>query len=125
MAYSGYADAGSLDFDVNLDIDCSSSSFEALSISDMSYHLLESSVTQVLPDLTDTVSGLAGNQDGYTHCGDRVYSISSTGHANFLSLDAATKTLTLGLPATDYPDVNSYSIEVKVALANHSTVEIT
>ena len=99
VAISGYADAGTLDFDVEIAIDCSSTTLSTLAISDMSYSILETSYsTQTLPDLTDTVSDLMGDA---AFCGNRIYSIESiiptnVDYSPFLSLDPSTKIVTLG-----------------------------
>lgn len=128
VAYAGYSSAGSLDFQVTLDIDCSLTTFEALTISTMTYTLFEASETQILPDLMDTVSQLAGNQDGFSFCGARQYSISTTpasSYSNVLELDAVTKTLTLGLAGSTYGDENDYTIEITVALASDTLIKTT
>lgn len=119
VAYNGYAIAGTLDFDVNLDISCDSTTLAALTVNNMSFDIFETPDTQVLSDPTDTVSALKGLADGYSECGDRVYTITTTPsstYSNFLSIDSATKTLTLGLGGTTYGDEGTYTIEVTVAL---------
>ena len=45
VAYDGYSDAGSLDFKVILDIDCSLTTFSTLTVSDMTFTLLGASDT--------------------------------------------------------------------------------
>lgn len=73
-----------------------------------------------MPAVTDTVSLIAGTLDGYTYCGDRVYSIStmpSTYYSDVLELDQVTNTLTLGLAGTTtFGHENTYSIEITMAL---------
>ena len=104
MAITGYPDAGTLNFEVEIVLDCSSTTLSALTISNMSYSILEASYdTQTLPNLTDTVSDLMVNP---TFCGNRIYSIASItpslDYSPFLSLDPSTKILTLGNALTDY-----------------------
>ena len=94
----------------------------------MTHSALGASVTQVLPAVKESVSKVAGNLNGYDHCGPRVYSITTlpaTTYNNVLSLDTATDTLTLGLPTTGLPDINSYSIEITITLQNYATVTKT
>ena len=84
VAYAGgYSIAGTLDFELNLEISCTSTTFETLIISDMAMLVLGASDTQVIPALTDTVSGIAGSMNGYDFCGDRIYSISTTPSSYF------------------------------------------
>ena len=45
VAYNGYAIAGTLDFDVNLDINCDSTTLAALTVSDMSFDIFETPAT--------------------------------------------------------------------------------
>ena len=74
------------------------------------------------------MSKVAGNFDGFTHCGDRAFSITTTPTSYYekvLSLDSSTKTLTLGIPATGLTDVGSYTIVVKMWLVNYTTVSTT
>ena len=106
MAITGYPDAGTLDFEVQILLDCSSTTLSTLIISDMSYSILEASYdTQTLPALTDTVSDLLANP---TYCGNRIYSIASINlnpsldYSPFLSLDPSTKIVTLGGASADY-----------------------
>ena len=91
VSYAGYSVAGTLDFDVQLEVVCDSTTLSALTINDMTFTIFESSDTQVLPSLSDTVSDLKSDS---TYCGDRVYSISqitpSIDYTDFLSLDTAT-----------------------------------
>ena len=107
MAITGYPNAGSLDFEVEIVIECSSTTLSNLAISGMSFTILEPSYdTQTLPDLTDSVSVLMGDS---TLCGNRIYSITSINpnldYSQFLSLDPSTKILTLGQSVTDYEHI--------------------
>ena len=48
VAHNGYAIAGTFDFNVLIGIDCSSATFDPLSIADMSHSVLGTADTQVL-----------------------------------------------------------------------------
>ena len=78
-----------------------------------------------MPALTDTVSALSAPADGYTYCGDRSYSITttpSTYYSDVLSLDTSTDTLTLGLVGTTFGLEGTYTIEVTASLTLYPTV---
>ena len=45
VAYAGYANAGSLDFDVIIDISCISTTFNAFTVNAMTYTIFETSDT--------------------------------------------------------------------------------
>ena len=103
-----------------VDIVCTSADFDAFTVNDMYHSALGSPDTQTLPvNVQDSVSKVAGNKNGYDHCGPRVYSISTlplSSYSNVLSLDTATDTLPLGLPATGLADINTYPIEITITL---------
>ena len=130
MAYNGYPVAGTLDFNIVLDVDCASATFDTLNLLDMRHSVLGASDTQVLDtNLPDSISKITGNLDGYTHCGTRTFSITttpSTYYSQILSLDTSTDTLTLGLSGTTtFTDVADYTIEVTVILTDYPTVSTT
>lgn len=78
--------------------------------------------------VSDSVSLLAGNQDGYSHCGDRVFSITANSDASYtdvLELDVVTHTLTLGLAGTTFGHEGDYSIEIEMRLKDYPTVKTT
>ena len=116
VAYDGgYAIAGTLDFDVVIDISCDSTAFDPFTVSDMTYSVFGTAGTQVLAIVQDSVSKAVGNQNGLDFCGNREFTITdpaSGTYANWLDLDPTTQTLTLGLSETDLIDVGSYTIEV-------------
>ena len=58
VAYAGYSNAGSLDFDVIIGLSCTTTTLNALTVNAMTYTLFETSDTQDLTDPTDTVSVL-------------------------------------------------------------------
>ena len=71
---------------------------------------------------------MAGNLNGFDHCGDRVFDITtvpSSYYDQFLDLDPSTEVLTLGLPATALTDVGSYTIEITMWLVSYPTVTTT
>ena len=115
--YAGYAAAGSLDFDVIIDITCPSTTLNTLTVSAMTYTIFETSDTQTLTDPTDTVSVLKSDA---TFCGSRVYSITSitpsVDYTDFLSIDSATGLITLGQAASTYGDQGTYDVQITVAL---------
>jgi len=128
VKYSGFSIAGTLDFDVIVDISCTSAVFDVFTVADMYHSALGASATQVLPAVKESVSKVAGNLNGYDHCGPRVYSITTlpaTSYNNVLSLDTASDTLTLGLLTTGLSDINTYSIEITITLQNYATVTKT
>jgi len=128
VAYQGYNIAGTLNFDVTVDISCTSAVFDAFTVNSMTHSALGSPDTQVLSAVKDSVSKVAGNQDGFSHCGPREYTITTlptTVYSNVLSLDASTNTLTLGLVTTGLSDVNTYTITVQIALKNYPTIKKT
>jgi len=128
VKYSGFSVAGTLDFDVIVDISCTSAVFDVFTVSDMSHSALGAPVPQVLPAVKESVSKVADNLNGYDHCGPRVYSITTlpaSSYNNVLSLDPATDTLTLGLPTTGLADIKTYSIEITITLQNYATVSKT
>ena len=100
VAYSGgYVIAGSLDFQVNIGISCTSAVFDAFTIADMTHSVFGVSSTQTLSAVKDSVSKVAGNKSGYDSCGAREYFISTTPssyYSNVLSLDTSTNVITLG-----------------------------
>ena len=125
VAYNGYAIAGTLDFTVNVGIDCSSATFDAFTVRDMTFSVFGTPDTQTLPTIHDSVSKIAGNNDGFTHCGSRQWAITTTPtsyYSNYLSLDTSTDVLTLGLTGTTHSDVNSYTIEVTTSLTSYPGV---
>ena len=74
------------------------------------------------------MSKVAGNLDGFGHCGDRSFSITTTPTSYYekvLSLDSSTNILTLGVAATGLTDVKTYTIVVKMWLVNYATVSTT
>jgi hypothetical protein len=79
VAYAGgYAIGGSLNFQVNIGISCTSAVFETFTIADMTHSVFGASSKQTLSNVKDSVSKISGNLDGYTHCGAREYYISTT-----------------------------------------------
>ena len=79
----------------------------------MTYSALGVPRTQTLPAVTDSVSKVAGNKNGFYYCGSREYSVTAANPSNYvnvLSLDKGTDVLTLGLPATALTDIGSYTI---------------
>ena len=129
VKYSGYSNAGSLNFDVIIDIHCTSAVFDPFSVADMYHSALGTPATQTLPVIVqDSVSKVAGNQNGYDHCGLRVYSISTlptTVYSNVLSLNSANNELTLGLVSTGLSDIKTYAIEITIKLQAYPTVTAT
>ena len=126
MAYLGYSIAGSLDFDVNLEITCDLTSLDALTINPMTFTIFESSDIQILPYLTDSVGVLKANN---AFCGDRVYSVNSISpsldYTDFFTLDSASRTLTLGKAESTYGDEGTYTIEVLVSLQDYPAITAT
>ena len=129
MAYSGgYAIAGSLDFQVNIGISCTSAVFDAFTIADMTHSVFGVSSTQTLSAVKDSVSKVAGNKNGYDYCGAREYFISTTPssyYSNVLSLDTSTNVITLGLVPTALSDVGTYTIMITMRLVNFQTITKT
>ena len=129
VAYAGgYTNYGVLDFEVKIDISCTSADFDDFTINDMTHSVFGASSTQTLPAVKDSVSLVAGDFGGFTHCGAREYYISTTPASYYdkvISLDTTTNVLTLGLPATALTDVNDYTIEVTVRLVDYPTVTNT
>lgn len=117
VQYLGYSIAGSLDFDVVIDISCTSTTFNTFTVNAMTFTLFETSDSQTLTDPTDTVSTLKADS---TFCGARTYSITSispsVSYSNFLSIDSASGLLTLGLGGSTYGDEGTYTVTVTVAL---------
>ena len=62
---------GSLDFQVDIDISCASAVFDSFTISEMTHSVFGASNTQTLSAVEDSVSKVAGDKNGYTHCGAR------------------------------------------------------
>ena len=91
----------------------------------MTHSVFGASSTQTLLAVKDSVSKVAGDLGGFTHCGAREYFIStipSTYYDKVLSLNTSTNVLTLGLPVTALTDVNSYAIEITMRLVNYPTI---
>ena len=129
VAYSGgYQNAGSLDFQVNIGISCTSAVFDTLTVADMTHSVFGISVTQTLFSVKDSISKVAGSKNGFDFCGAREYYIStapSSYYVKVLSLDTSTNILTLGLPDTALTDVNTYTIQITVRLTNYPTITET
>ena len=129
VAYAGgYAIAGSLDFQVNIGISCTSADFDDFTINDMTHSVFGVSSTQTLPAVKDSVSKIAGDLGGFTHCGAREYYISTNPASYYdkvISLDTTTSVLTLGQSTTALTDVNTYTIQIKIRLVNYPTVTKT
>ena len=71
---------------------------------------------------------MAGTLNGFDHCGDRDYDITTTPssyYANFLDLDPSSEVLTLGLPATAQIDGGTYTIEITMWLVDYPTITTT
>ena len=62
---------GSLDFQVNINISCTSAVFDVFTIEDMTHSVFGVPNTQTLSAVKDSVSKVAGDKHGYTHCGAR------------------------------------------------------
>jgi hypothetical protein len=94
----------------------------------MSHSVFGASSTQTLSDVKDSVSKVAGNQNGFDYCGQRdfvIATIPSSYFSKVLAFDSSTKMIILGLPVTTKSDVKSYTIAIKIWLTNYPTVTTT
>ena len=94
----------------------------------MTYSALGVPRTQTLPAVTDSVSKVAGNKNGFNYCGSREYSVTAatpSNYVNVLSLDKGTNAFTLGLPQTTQQYVGVYTIEIMLKLTEYPTIIAT
>ena len=106
---------GIIDVDLKNPCDTTNLSFNPI-VNNMLAYVDQAADTQTVL-ATDTASSTYGNLDGFTLCGPRSYTITSTAYS-FLNLSVDTLTLS----STDPAEVGIYSVTIEACLVNYPAI---